>query len=221
MPTARPFIFSPSQQEHNAYSGVATVESTETRAICKIAAASLTERYGVPALVVPDYTRKPEPADFLAAVAFSNAQVGARGHLAVHSNAGGTKKGTVTFWGRAEGKKLAECVQAAVAPVSPGADYGVRYQSAHWAELYSVKAPSALVELEFHDWLTGALSLSQHHDLYGTALADGVAVWLGVPAKVKLSPSVATIRRLILALHGTPEQAYLERYVMRWVTQGR
>ncbi|MDD5708843.1 MAG: N-acetylmuramoyl-L-alanine amidase [Kiritimatiellae bacterium] len=215
----RPFVLSPSQQEHNVGQAPGYLESSEMRKVCMAASKHLNDDYGIGNVVVPDFTALNEPYDFQKAVAWSNAR-NASGHLAVHSNAGGSTKGTVTFWGRAEGKRLAECVQAAVAPVSPGADIGVLFQAAHWAELYSVKAPSALVEIEFHDWAKGALSIAQHYDLYGQALADGVAAWLGVKPKVKISPSVARIRKEIIALHGTPDQAYLEKYVMRWVQKG-
>lgn len=219
--SARPFIFSPSQQEHNPYTGTPGVESAHMRAVCAVATDYLISHYGYPARMVPNYTALNEPADYTKAVAWSNTRKPI-GHLAVHSNAGGGR-GTDTFYakGSVAGKALAKAVQAAVAPVSPGQDGGIHEQAAHWAELYDVKSPAALIEIEFHDWKAGALSIAQHYGLYGMALADGVAKWLGVKAKAKISPSVAAIRKQIIALHGGPDQAYLEQYVMRWVTEGR
>lgn len=180
---------SPSQQEHNIGVGSYGTEAARCRRICIMAAALLE---GVPNLtvrVVPDYTKLDEPADYLAAVRYSNAW-GADEHIAVHTNAGGAgADGTDTFYLSAEGKRLAAAIQRRVGAVSPGSDGGI-HQKSGWAELASTSAVACLIELAFHTDEADAVSVIAQPGLYAAALADGVCDYLGIKRTAKPKATV-------------------------------
>jgi N-acetylmuramoyl-L-alanine amidase len=105
------------------------------------------------------------------AVAASNLW-GAHLHIPIHTNAG--TQGTMTGHakGSAEGKRLAECIQRKVAPVSPGRDGGVVVWDFY--ELNATKATAAYCELADHTYPDDALSIMTQPGLYALALAEGI-----------------------------------------------
>ena len=168
---------SPSQQAHNPYTGHQGVESTHMREVASYAAKRL-RACGVTVRVAADWSALEGAAGYMNAVRDSNAwhpDV----HIPTHSNAGAPGSvGTVTFyrWGSAAGKRLAACLQRHVAPVSPGADHGIRAQTG-WAELY-VNAAVGYIEIAYHSDPAEAKSIVQHPAVYGYALADGILEYL-------------------------------------------
>ena len=168
---------SPSQQDYNLYAGGLGVESVEMRRVWKWTAKRL-RSCGVTTRVAADWSKLEGSAGYMNAVRDSNAwhpDV----HIPTHSNAGAPGSvGTVTFyrWGSASGKRLAACLQRHVAPVSPGADHGIRAQTG-WAELY-VNATVGYIELAYHSNPAEAKSIVQHPAVYGYALADGILEYL-------------------------------------------
>jgi hypothetical protein len=168
---------SPSQQAHNPYTGNLGVESVHMRDVWKWTAKRL-RACGVTVRVAADWSALEGSAGYMNAVRDSNAWK-PDVHVPTHSNAGAPGSvGTVTFyrWGSAPGKRLAGCLQRHVAPVSPGADHGVRAQ-AGWAELY-VNATVGYIEIAYHSNLADAKSIVQHPAVYGYALADGILEYL-------------------------------------------
>jgi hypothetical protein len=168
---------SPSQQAHNPYTGHLGVESVNMREIWKWTAKRL-RACGVTVRVAADWSKLEGSASYMNAVRDSNIWK-ATVHIPTHSNAGAPGSvGTVTFyrWGSAQGKRLAGCLQRHVAPVSPGADHGIRAQTG-WAELY-VNATVGYIELAYHSDPAEAKSIVQHPAVYGYALADGILEYL-------------------------------------------
>ena len=73
-------------------------------------------------------------------------------HIPIHSNAGGGEGTEVYAYGpNTNSERLAQALYRQVAPLSPGADRGVKYNPALVEVGDSVSATSALIELGFHD----------------------------------------------------------------------
>jgi len=111
-------------------------------------------------------------------------------HIPIHSNAGGGVGTEVYAYGaNTNSERLAQALYKQVAPLSPGADRGVKYNRSLVEVGDSVSATSALIELGFHDnaldaeWImlsTTAIAKALYRgicDYYGydyRALAGGV-----------------------------------------------
>jgi hypothetical protein len=112
---------------------------------------------------------------------------GADYYVALHSNAG--MKGTVVFHysTSAKGRKLAEALQAAIAPLSPGAEAGDRVQTKDgFIEIHRPNAPAVLIELEAHDWAVGTSWLTGKRPAIARALYEGICKGVGLkPLPVK------------------------------------
>ncbi len=122
-------------------------------------------------------------------------------HIAIHSNAGGGEGTEIYAFGpETNSERLAQALYNQVAPLSPGADRGVKYNPGLVEVGNSVHATSALIEVGFHDnaldaeWMvqsTAVIAAALYRgicDYYGygygyRALADGVPpdVTAGVP----------------------------------------
>jgi len=73
-------------------------------------------------------------------------------HIPIHSNAGGGVGTEVYAYGpKTNSERLAQALYKQVAPLSPGADRGVKYNHSLVEVGDSVSATSALIELGFHD----------------------------------------------------------------------
>lgn len=73
-------------------------------------------------------------------------------HVAIHSNAGGGEGTEVYAFGpETKSERLAQALYRQVAPFSPGADRGVKYNPALLEVGNRVNATSALIEVGFHD----------------------------------------------------------------------
>jgi len=101
-------------------------------------------------------------------------------HIPIHSNAGGGVGTEVYAYGpKTNSERLAQALYKQVAPLSPGADRGVKYNRSLVEVGDSVSATSALIELGFHDnaldaewimWSTGAIAKALYRgicDYYG------------------------------------------------------
>ena len=192
-------FLSPSTQEHNAYTGGST-EETQMRAICLLAAEML--RSAGHAVTVGG-----------AVSASDNVTTANRGtfdwYVAAHSDAGGGDGTTVFHYpGSSAGLKLAIALYSAVAPLSPGADNGVRSR-ANLIETNGPKAPSALIEIEFHDNKAGAAHIRAHHADYARALTAGILKV--APATIKPAPADdRTFRELVVLVPNANRDVFSE-----------
>ena len=96
-------------------------------------------------------------------------------HIPIHSNAGGGVGTEVYAYGpKTNSERLAQALYKQVAPLSPGADRGVKYNRSLVEVGDSVSATSALIELGFHD-----NSLDAEWIMLSTA-AIAKALYLGI-----------------------------------------
>lgn len=117
-------------------------------------------------------------------------------HVAIHSNA--YKVGVVVLGAEAwawsatiAGGRLANSVYKYVSALTPETDRGVKYDSAdgvaNYGELSKVKAPSTIIEGEFHDNAQGATWILNNIENLGLAIAKGIIEFLETEHKTKLN----------------------------------
>ena len=102
-------------------------------------------------------------------------------HVSLHTDAGGAT-GTTAFYypGDPKGMSLAQFIYDRLAPLSPGADHGVRARGDLYA-LNGTDAVAVLVEAAPHDRAESAAWIKANPEAIGKAYADGISMWLGVP----------------------------------------
>lgn len=101
-------------------------------------------------------------------------------HVAIHSNAGGGVGTEVFAYGpNTNSEKLAKVLYNQIAPLSHGADRGVKYNPGLCEVGNSVKATSCLIELAFHDNLIDATWIAANHQSIANALYKGVCSYFG------------------------------------------
>ena len=101
-------------------------------------------------------------------------------HIPIHSNAGGGEGTEVYAYGpNTNSERLAQCLYNQIAPLSPGADRGVKYDPRLIEVGNGVKATSVLIELAFHDNLTDATWLAYNHEMIANALYKGICDYYG------------------------------------------
>ena len=101
-------------------------------------------------------------------------------HVAIHSNAGGGIGTEVFAYGpNTNSEKLAKALYNQIAPLSPGADRGVKYKPGLVEVGDMVGATSALIELDFHDNQAGAAWIASSHQAIANALYRGICDYFG------------------------------------------
>lgn len=106
---------------------------------------------------------------------------GADLHLPIHTNAhNGEVKGTRLFCNDKKGAGYRACVaiMASLAPITPGESDSISV--ARYYEIKQPKAPTAYVEVAFHDNEEEALWIISHTDEIAEALCRGVCDHFGV-----------------------------------------
>ena len=165
---------SPSMQVHNTYAFGGTNEMEQCNKIAVYAEKAL-KRCGF------DVKRAPEGQDMYASIRESN-NWGADLHVPIHTNAYNGKKtgGTVVFLydNSKENVKAGQAVLDAVAPISPGGDYTLRY-APEFAELNSTRCAAVYLEVEFHDTKEGAEWIVKNVKNIGEAIAKGICAYYG------------------------------------------
>lgn len=106
-------------------------------------------------------------------------------HLAIHSNAGGSR-GCEVYVNDPTNKtsianKLAEKLYLRIAILTPVTDRGIK--AGTFAEIKQTKAPAVLIEVEFHDSLEGAKWIVANILPIGKALLLSCLEVAGVPYK--------------------------------------
>jgi N-acetylmuramoyl-L-alanine amidase len=162
---------SPSNQEHNVGKGAYGTEEKQMHALAAKVARLLKAR--------GFQTRISQPQWSMAQVVADSNGWKADAHVCMHTNAGGGD-GTVAFYGSAAGKALTKAIYDRVAPLSPGADEGLK----SWPGLYEIAhtiAPCAYLELFFHDNHAEVADYLADEAAYAEGVARGICDWAKVP----------------------------------------
>ena len=134
---------SPSSQPGNAYSAQGTNEQRQCNRIAEAAKIAL-ERNGY------EVKKAPEGQSYVQNVAESNAW-GANIHMPIHTNAGGSSKGTMGLcYQGCTTNKYMQGVYNAVAELTPWADSGIIVRNDLY-EINSTSAMSVYMEMAIHD----------------------------------------------------------------------
>lgn len=169
-------FLSPSNQYDNRYAYGNTTEGEQCGKIaeaCKIAL----ERSGVQVKLMHDESMQEK-------VAASNA-FDADLHVPIHTNAfNGTVSGTRMFCFNNGGNGMRACkaIFNRLAPITPGTSENIRVD----ASLYEVRvpsAPTAYIEVDFHDVPAVAKWIVGNTELIGETIAHGICDYLGVAFK--------------------------------------
>ena len=171
-PGARVVFLSPSTQRENLYADGKTTEAACMNAVADEVQRILTARGYTVRRSDPEKTFREAVADSLA--------LAPSVHVALHSNAAATEntgaiRGCEAYARRRHygSYRLAECIYARVAAVTPTEDRGVRYSDT-LAEVTRPSCASTLVELDFHDCADGAAFLTSQTGALAQAVADGI-----------------------------------------------
>ena len=169
-------FLSPSNQYDNVYAYGNTTEGVQCGKIadaCKIAL----ERSGVDVMLMHDESMQEKCA---ASNAFD-----ADLHVPIHTNAfNGKVMGTRMFCFNDSGNGMRACkaIFNRLAPITPGTSENIRVD----ASLYEVRvpaAPTAYIEVDFHDVPEVAKWIIGNTELIGETIAHGICDYLGVAFK--------------------------------------
>lgn len=122
--------------------------------------------------------------------------LGVGAHVALHSNAGGSK-GTECFcWPKSEpSRKLGQLLYDGVNRLNPNPGRGVK-DGSHLYEINSTTAPAALIEVAFHDNEQEARWIHDNIQQIGAAVAQAVCTYFGVTMQV-LPPATSPAKLVI------------------------
>lgn len=169
-------FLSPSNQYDNRYAYGNTTEGEQCGKIAKACKVAL-ERSGVTVKLMHDESMQKK-------VAASNA-FDADLHVPIHTNAfNGTVSGTRMFCFNNNGNGMRACkaIFNRLAPITPGTSENIRVD----ASLYEVRvpsAPTAYIEVDFHDVPAVAKWIIGNTELIGETIAHGICDYLGVAFK--------------------------------------
>lgn len=175
---AKKIYLSPSVQKHNTYAYGNTNEMAQCNRIADYAKKAL-ERCGFAV------KKAPQGQDMYVSINESN-KWGADLHIPIHTNAfnGKVTGGTLVmlYSNTDKNNKAGKAILDAVAPLTPGSDYTIRYNP-ELAELNSTTAVATYLEVEFHDTEKGAKWIIDNVKKIGEAIAKGVCNLYGVKYK--------------------------------------
>ena len=114
-------------------------------------------------------------------------------HAAIHSNAGGGVGTEVYAYGpNTNSEILAKSLYNQIAPLSPGADRGVKYNKNLYEVGDRVNATAALIELGFHDNQADATWLAYNHEMIADRLYRGICDYYSYDYKaIIVKPPIA------------------------------
>lgn len=165
---------SPSSQPANGYAGVDTNEQEVCRGIARELADDL-KRCGF-AVICGDY------GDMYSRVAESN-KWGAHLHLPIHTNAcDGKVSGTRLMANNTSGAgfKVCEAISKHLYPITPGKSENIQAKPGLY-EIKAAYAPTAYVEVDFHDVPDVALWLTQNKSQIAQAICKGICDYYKKP----------------------------------------
>ena len=172
-------FLSPSEQYNNAYAWGNTTEGVQCGKIadaCKVAL----ERCGISVRLQHDGT--------MASKCQNANSWGADLYICIHTNAyNGSVSGTRMFCYNTSGKGMEACkaIYNILAPFTPGTSENIKVN----AELYEVRvpaAPTAYIEVDFHDVPSIAKWIVEHTTEIGEKIAEGICNYFGVTYKAKV-----------------------------------
>ena len=157
---------SPSSQPHNAYSAGNTTEQVQCNRIAEYAKIAL-ERNGY------EVKKDAEGTSNTAKVNSGNAW-GADLYICIHTNAGGSSKGTMGLcYPGCVNNPYMQSIYASVASVTPWPDNGIVVRSDLY-EINSTRMMCVYMECAFHDKADSAQWIIDHAKTLGDAIAKGV-----------------------------------------------
>lgn len=120
-------------------------------------------------------------------------------HVPIHTNAfNGSVTGTRMFCYRknGEGYKACKSIFSVLAPITPGDSESISVNS----ELYEVRvpaAPTAYIEVEFHDNEASARWIVEHTTEIGEAIAKGICNYFDITYKTESKPEQAPSKKSV------------------------
>ena len=172
---AKKIYLSPSNQDKNIYKYGNTNECVQCNRIADYAKKAL-ERCGFS-------VKKAPQGQMMTTSIYESNKWGADLHIPIHTNAynGNLTGGTLVmlYSNTTANNKAGKAILDAVAPISPGKDYSLRYNTG-LAELNSTTAIAVYLEVEFHDTKDGAKWIIDNVEKIGEAIAKGVCNYYGV-----------------------------------------
>lgn len=173
---------SPSNQTENSYAYAGTNEGVQCGRIAEACKAALA-RSGVGVMLGHMKSMQEKVQE-------SNSY-GADLHVCIHTNAfNGQVSGTRMFCFNENGNGMKACkaIFNRLAPITPGTSENIRVN----AKLYEVRvpaAPTAYIEVDFHDVPSVAQWIVEHVNLIGETIAQGICEYFGVAYKPPVPPS--------------------------------
>lgn len=169
-------FLSPSNQYDNRYAYGNTTEGEQCGKIAEACKVAL-ERSGVQVKLMHDESMQEKCS---ASNAFD-----ADLHVPIHTNAfNGTVSGTRMFCFNSGGNGMRACkaIFNRLAPITPGTSENIRVD-ASWYEVRVPSAPTAYIEVDFHDVPKVAKWIIGNTELIGETIAHGICDYLGVTFK--------------------------------------
>lgn len=178
---AKRVYLSPSNQTENSYAYGNTTEAVQCGKIAEACRKALV-RCGIE-VKVGQY-------DTMANRCAASNAFDADLHVPIHTNAfNGSVTGTRMFCYRknGEGYKACKSIFTVLAPITPGDSESISVNS----ELYEVRvpaAPTAYIEVEFHDNKSSAKWIVEHTTEIGEAIAKGICNYFDITYKTESKP---------------------------------
>lgn len=194
---AKNIYISPSDQTSNKYAYGNTNEAVVCRKIADATEAAL-KRCG--------FNVKNNKTSSMAARVVESDKWGADLHLPIHTNAFNKKvTGTRLFcWDKTgEGYKACRAIFNKLAPLTPGTSESISVNTSLY-EIRNPSAPTAYVEVDFHDVADIAKWLIENVEAIGEAICQGVCDYFGVAYVPKELPEK---KQLVLGEYDTLREA--------------
>nr|DAG32717.1 MAG TPA: Cell wall hydrolase autolysin [Caudoviricetes sp.] len=176
---------SPSCQYDNAYAYGNTTEGVQCVKISNACKAAL-QRSGI-SVMTPT-------TNSLVARCTESDRWGANLHVPIHTNAyNGKTSGTRVYYysGSAKGSKAAKAIFDVLAPFTPGKSESVSANNG-LLEVNTPDAPTAYVEVDFHDVPSIAKWITENTTAIGEKIAQGICKYFGVTYKAASSTTTNT-----------------------------
>ena len=168
---------SPSSQKHNVGLSPFSTEEIEMNEIVDIL---------VPLLVKDGRftVKRNSPTMDVYQMAADSNNFGADIHIASHSNAGGGVGTEVYAYGPGtNSERLSKALYNQIAPLSPGADRGIKFNKRLVEVGDRVNTTACLVELGFHDNAEDATWIAYNHEMIADRLYRGLCDYYGYDYK--------------------------------------
>ena len=169
-------FLSPSNQYDNVYAYGNTTEGVQCGKIAEACKTALI-RNGIDVMLMHDESMQEKCQK-------SNA-FGADLHVPIHTNAyNGKVSGTRMFCYSAsgEGMKACKAIFNVLAPITPGTSENIKVDTSLY-EIRVPNAPTAYIEVDFHDNPTAAKWIVENTTLIGETIAKGVCNYFGITYK--------------------------------------